>query len=233
MGKARQAPAAAYVRRFGITAHAIERFRERVDEEFAHRPDVDLGNLLDERIRQADAEEITDTVGVKDGSPAMVYRIQNRSGAQSYYAIVRNNIVVTVLDESMLEKNFATGAWLRPKTINRPFAGLAALPIAVVKPKVVPMPSAGHVVVLESDAAPTASSAEVLGAAYAKALAVHEHAQRAVEVSEADLAALTKRHAELVAARDHAAAQIQTTHDTLLAAIKKPTSPTGGRGQEG
>lgn len=214
MGKARQAPAAAYSRKFGVTAHAIERFRERVDEEFAHRPDVDLGNLLDERIRQAEAEEITDTVGVKDGSPAMIYKIQNRSGAQSYYAIVRGNVVVTVLDESMLEKNFATGAWLRPKTINQPFRGLATLPIAVSRP-----PAPVEVITTLTTTAP-APAHETLGATYAKALAALEQAQRAVAISHADLEALTKRHAELVALRDQAATQVQSAHDTLLAAIR-------------
>jgi len=40
-----------YRRKFTISAHAVERYRERVDVEFQARDDQDLGNMLDEKLQ--------------------------------------------------------------------------------------------------------------------------------------------------------------------------------------
>lgn len=119
MGQAHRAPKQHYGRKFQISAHAIERFRERVDEEFAHRPDPDLMNLLDERICNAKRSEDVIDHHYRD-TPSKVYVIESRKG-QLALAIVRENTCVTVLDEDMLEANVAKGSWSR-RPINTPFA---------------------------------------------------------------------------------------------------------------
>jgi hypothetical protein len=109
MGQAHRAPPASYQRRFVISRHAVDRFRERVDEEFTARSDEDLGNLLDERIRHADGHQtVEDTHCI--GSVTRVFSIQNRDG-RDFYAVVRDDTCVTVLDEDMLRVNFENGSW--------------------------------------------------------------------------------------------------------------------------
>lgn len=116
MGMARQAPAAHYQRKFNISHHAIERLRDRVEDDMKSRPDEDLGNLLDEKLRQSQQQYTVRDPRAPE-AVTVVYEISLRSG--DYYAIVRDNVAVTVLDESMVKQNF--GANWRP-ALNTPFA---------------------------------------------------------------------------------------------------------------
>lgn len=116
-------------RRLTISKHAIERFRERVDEEFRHRDDDDLGNLLDERIAHAESNyEVRDP-----RAPDEITTLRSVACRHTtYWAVIRASTVVTVLDEEMAKNNF-NGQWAT--VLNTPFAALRdlKLPPVVVK----------------------------------------------------------------------------------------------------
>lgn len=57
MGKARQEPARNYERKHSITKHAIERFREYGTDVAMAAPDSTLGDILDEELSRAIAED--------------------------------------------------------------------------------------------------------------------------------------------------------------------------------
>jgi len=101
-----RAPTRAHKRRLTISEHAIERFRERVDEEFRHRNDNDLGNLLDERLGYAEFNyQVLD-----HRAPEAVTTLRSVACHHAtYYAVVRDETVITVLDEAMARNNFE--AW--------------------------------------------------------------------------------------------------------------------------
>jgi hypothetical protein len=96
-------PARHYKRRLTISEHAVERFRERVDEEFRHRDDNDLANLLDERLGYAEH-----TYQVHDPrAPQAVTTLRSVACRNAtYYAVVRDETAVTLLDEQMVHNNF-------------------------------------------------------------------------------------------------------------------------------
>jgi hypothetical protein len=96
-------PTRHYKRRFTITDHAVERFRERVDEEFRHRDDTDLANLLDERISYAEHNyQVHD-----HRAPQAVTTLRSVACRNAtYYAVVRDETAVTLLDETMARNNF-------------------------------------------------------------------------------------------------------------------------------
>lgn len=108
-------------RAYTISKHAVDRFRERVDEEFRHREDEDLSNLLDARVKHAES-----SYEVRD--PRAPDEITNlRSVAcrhATYWAVVRGSTVVTVLDEEMAKNNF-NGQWAT--VLNTPFTALRNL----------------------------------------------------------------------------------------------------------
>ena len=117
MAMAHRAPESHYRRRFVISAHAIERFRERVDEEFTARPDGDLGNLLDERMcHSTERQTVRDLSNID--KPTEIVRIHNRDG-QHYYVVVREQVAVTLLEQHMLEENFMSKRW--EPIMNNPF----------------------------------------------------------------------------------------------------------------
>lgn len=132
MGQANRAPSHKRECRYHITIHALERFRERVDEEMQSRPDRDLSLLLDERLRHAiDTGNCTDIVDVaSEGEDTKVVLIENRNGARSY-VVMRpapdakppTLSAVTVLTAEMGEVNFATGRWY---VVHRPLAAALA-----------------------------------------------------------------------------------------------------------
>lgn len=118
MGKAFKAPKAHHQRKFVISDHAIQRYRERVEAEFKHRSNFDLGNVLDDRIRHcSDFQTVYDTHN--GGGETQIYRIEHRDGSH-YYAVVRELVVVTVLDAHMIDSNFTNGAW-KKGALNMPF----------------------------------------------------------------------------------------------------------------
>jgi len=134
-----------YKRKYTISQHALERFRERVEDEYLHRDDHDLMNLLDEKLRGARQKW-----DVRDPrAPAHVtklYEISTRK-VGVFYAVVRDETAVTVLDKDMAANNFA-GQW--SPILNLPFEGLRdfvvipKIPVAdpVVQAPVEPVPVA-------------------------------------------------------------------------------------------
>jgi hypothetical protein len=136
-------PSRSYKRRFMISRHALDRFRERVDEEFRHRDDDDLGNLLDERVQHAEY-----TYQVRDPrAPDAITTLRSVACRHAtYYAVVRSGTVITVLDEEMARNNF-DGQW--SPILNAPFEVLRGLKIP---PQVPALPAAAIVAALPAAA---------------------------------------------------------------------------------
>jgi hypothetical protein len=118
MGKAYKAPEENRQPKFTASKHAVERFRERVEEEHLHRPDRDLALLLDARMQAGKRHNIRDNVD--GGRPAVVYEFGNQMGTKTYFAVVRDRTVVTILDEAMGRDNFKANRWA--VAFNAPFA---------------------------------------------------------------------------------------------------------------
>ena len=109
---------ATYRRKFNITHHAIERYRERVDEEHRHRDDQDLGNMLDQKLQHPESKQtFRDTKAPDDVT--QLFEIVMRTGS-NYFVVMRDATAVTVLDPSMVNINFAEGQW--KQALNTPFA---------------------------------------------------------------------------------------------------------------
>jgi hypothetical protein len=122
MGMAGAAPMDKYRRRFGITIHAIERYRERAGEwlrERGHLDDVAVGNSLDTRIAEAwDAGKVQDVLD--RGEPARVVDLESSELGRLYAVVVINNrhdginrwTVPTVLTGEMADASWAQGRWV-------------------------------------------------------------------------------------------------------------------------
>jgi hypothetical protein len=126
MGMAGAAPMDKYRRRFGITIHAIERYRERAGEwlrERGHLDDLAVGNSLDTRIAEAwDAGKVQDVLD--RGEPARVVDLESSELGRLYAVVVINNrhdginrwTVPTVLTGEMADASWAqAGGWRRPR----------------------------------------------------------------------------------------------------------------------
>ena len=143
---------------YTISKHAIDRFRERVDEEFRHRDDDDLGNLLDERLRHAESK-----YQVRDPrAPDEITMLRSVACKHAtYWAVIREQTVITVLDEEMARNNFQ-GQWA--VVLNTPFAALRDLKLPVAAtPKSAPAP------IRAAPAAPETDLLAEAGVAYARA----------------------------------------------------------------
>ena len=133
-------PARTYKRRFIISSHALDRFRERVDEELKHRDDHDLGNLFDDRVHHATHTHVVKDPRVPDIPTQLCeiscHRTTDGNPQTVYYAVVRENTVVTLLDEQMARNNFG-GQWGTSggTSMNRPFSALGNLKIPVAPAK--------------------------------------------------------------------------------------------------
>src|SRR5262249_35424586 len=90
-------------RELRVSEHAMLRFRERVEEEFMHRGDDDLADLLNERVRAAvlSCEVVDPRV---PGVPTRLHLFETRTGMRMV-AVVRDKTVVTVLDDWMARNN--------------------------------------------------------------------------------------------------------------------------------
>lgn len=186
-------PSRSYKRRHAVSSHAMERFRERVDEEFRHRDDEDLANLLDDRICHAEhSYEVRDPRAPEEITT--LFTVECRSA--TYYAVVRDQTVVTVLDEAMAQNNFA-GQW--SPVMNAPFAVLRGLKIPPPAPTPPPTP------------APVASPTPIdeAGIAYARA----RKRQRACEDTIAALRTELDRATE---ALREATLAVDETHQRLM-----------------
>lgn len=182
MGMARKAPDASYQRRFVVSHHAVERFRERVDEEFTARSNADLGNLLDERVQSAQSHQTVEDLRNLECT-TRVFLIENRDG-RTYYAVVRDETIVTVLDEKMLNLNFENGSW-KTGPMNPAFrTALKGIKLPVVDGVEKRSPEPRPVVLVAPPIAPPTEPTPVIrdalaeaGVAYALALASVEDAQ--------------------------------------------------------
>ena len=179
MGMANKAPESRYVRKYSISHHALERFRERVEEDVKCRSNHDISNLLDEKICQALPMTVRDPRAPE--AITQLHAIELRSG--TYYAVVRDGTAITVLDETMVKNSYSMENW--KSTMNAPFtkAALAAVQAAPTR-KLTPTDEA----ILRGDLplsalnsklplAPPSSALtpiEAAGIAYANALK-HEH----------------------------------------------------------
>jgi hypothetical protein len=189
MGMANKAPEARYVRKHSISHHALERFRERVDEDVRCRSNHDISNLLDEKICQA-----TNVYTVRDPrAPEAItklHEIDLRGGI--YYVVVRDGTAITVLDETMVKDNYSAENW--KSTLNAPFTKDALKAIQATPPrKLSPVDQA----IMRGDlpspklalpAASTPSPIEAAGVAYANALKHSHDCERAVSRAAEDLA---------------------------------------------
>ena len=111
---------------FRVSDHALERFRERVEEEFAHRGNDDLADLLNSRLRAPVlARDVVDPRVPE--SVTTLYLFECRNGARQV-AVVRDGCVVTVLDDWMARNNY-------PGWDGAPTAGLGTLGSTVLGSK--------------------------------------------------------------------------------------------------
>jgi hypothetical protein len=226
VGKAHQAPDATYQRQFVISAHALERFRQRAEIEHQARSDFDLGNLLDERIRFAESTQtIIDTRAVE--STTRVFEMVSRDGHKSY-AVVRDMTVITVLEEWQMKANFDNGSW-KPGPMNAPFSPSKLRGVVAAKsiapsvelrrgppPGVPGLPTVVHV----ADIAPLkpvptiANPVADAGIKLGNAMVAHAQAQHDVMSLEAQLAAL---HEEINNARMRVDAAADAVRDAQVA----------------
>ena len=221
MGKAYKAPEPAYRRRLTISKHAIERFRERVEEEFLHRSDEDLANLLDARIAASTStQEITDQSG-SVALPSTIVQVACRNGF--CYCVIRDRTCVTVLDPSMLEANFATKQWKRG-AFNAAFSKLKGLTPA---PRV-------EATLAEVQASPAASKLEVvtpnppsdiarLGAELAQAMLDCAQSQGPVDDLQREMDALRDKMIVLLERKSAAEAAVKAAQTALNDAIANAT----------
>jgi len=204
-----------YRRKFTISAHAIERYRERVDVEFQARDDQDLGNMLDEKLQHPESKQtIRDPKAPEEIT--QLFEIVMRTGS-NYFVVMRNDTAVTVLDPSMVKTNFAEGTW--KAALNTPFTGDALKKIqaagprrltqveqAIARGNVPPPAKTVEIALPTRGTAPAFSPLELAGMANARALrrcrevdVALERAKREVERLEADkLTAQTERDAAQV-----------------------------------
>jgi|HubBroStandDraft_5_1064220.scaffolds.fasta_scaffold52672_1 hypothetical protein len=90
---------------FRISEHALERFRERVEEEFIHRSDDDLSDLLNARM--ANALRTGTVVDPRcPGAVTTLYKFECRDGSK-LVAVTREQTVITVLDDWMARNNYS------------------------------------------------------------------------------------------------------------------------------
>jgi hypothetical protein len=229
MGQANRAPKPFYERKFQISKHAVERFRQRVDEEFASRPDYDLMNLLDERIQNAQRSEDVIDHNHKDATTTL-FVIEDRRGRRAL-AVVRENCCVTVLDEEMLADNVAKKTWTR--ALHTPFkdalAGVKPVSKAVLAPETGP---AHDAVLVKRRVTPEPEAIDpvvVAGIAHAKALQAERVATVRMLDAERELEAARQ---SLEIAKDRRARAENDLHQAVHTA-SQPTPPITKENQHG
>lgn len=152
-----------------VTDHALERFRERVEEKFAHRSNDDLADLLNLRIRNAKRSgSVADPRAPE--RPTTLYLFECRT-EKDLVAVVRDLHVITVLDDWMARSNY-------PGWDGTPTAGLGTIGSTAIGSKlrdVVPAPPPAASAA--SATAPT-SDAYLRLAAECRALATKIRVQR-------------------------------------------------------
>ncbi|HSX22426.1 MAG TPA: hypothetical protein VLE97_06575 [Gaiellaceae bacterium] len=210
-------PARHHKRRLAISKHAIERFRERVDEEFRHRDDQDLGNLLDERLGYAEH-----TYEVRDPrAPDAITTLRSVACRHAtLYAVVREKTVITVLDEEMAQNNF-NGQW--SPILNAPFTALRDFKLPLALPPAPPTPPTE--VASPPNVAPAEPTVSIMTDPLAVAGAAYAHAQKR---KHACAEVVTALYAELERASDElreAEAAVEESHQRLIALATDGEAP--------
>lgn len=117
-----------YTRRTGITLHAIERLRERLNGDVKARSDEDLGNLIDHAV-VAGMETGGATEIIDKGVPSRLVRLEVLPSPEPLYALVRRNdkvgyehelVVITLLTQAMVDAAKASGRWNDEKPKSSP-----------------------------------------------------------------------------------------------------------------
>jgi hypothetical protein len=235
-----------YARQFVVSAHAIQRFRERVEKEHIAYSDQDLGNLLDERIKHAERHQtVIDTRNVE--AVTRVFELQRRDESV-YYAVVRDMTVVTILDAAMLQVNFDNGSW-KTGPMNMPFnraslrgvvpevSAIKPLPpmrLAQIAPSMcteaertaagvdeqgndLPVGKARGVDVDSSD--PVADAGSALGAA----MVDHARKKAAIEAFRVRIVALQEEATEAIMAAEAAEQRVKDAQSALAEAVNNAT----------
>lgn len=110
MGKAGKAPEPMYARQLMIGHKALMNFREMLGQDYIHRPDGDVKNLLDEMVSKQPAPLHVVTDINHSDELTRVYPIDVNGGTR--YAVVRDGRIVTLLGAVMVEKNLRDGSWV-------------------------------------------------------------------------------------------------------------------------
>lgn len=120
MDAARNATATPHVRRFAVSFHAVERFRERAMDTLRERHQLDdatVGDFLDARVARAwDAGHVEDVLDM--GRPSKVVDLQSPEWGR-LYAVLRPNAmpvtgewaIITVISGSMYDRSSSNGQW--------------------------------------------------------------------------------------------------------------------------
>lgn len=120
MDAARNATATPHVRRFAVSFHAVERFRERAMDTLRERHQLDdatVGDFLDARVARAwDAGHVEDVLDM--GRPSKVVDLQAPEWDR-LYAVLRPNAmpvtgewaIITVISGRMYDCSSSNGQW--------------------------------------------------------------------------------------------------------------------------
>jgi hypothetical protein len=108
-----------YERKTGVTAHAIERLRDRLNGDVKARSDEDLGNLIDHAV--VTGIEINAVIEILDeGVPSKLVKLDVLPSSEPLFALVKPNdrvnyrhklVVITLLTQEMVAVAVASGRW--------------------------------------------------------------------------------------------------------------------------
>jgi hypothetical protein len=108
-----------YERKTGITTHAIERLRDRLNGDVKARSDEDLGNLIDHAVMTG-IEIGAVTPIVDEGTPSQLVKLDTLPAPEPLYALVKPNertnyrhklVVITLFSQEMVDAAIAAGRW--------------------------------------------------------------------------------------------------------------------------
>lgn len=155
MDAARNATATPHVRRFAVSFHAVERFRERAMDTLRERHQLDdatVGDFLDARVARAwDEGRVEDVLDM--GRPSKVVDLQAPEWGRLYVVLRPNTMrvtgewaIITVISGSMYDRSSSNGQWRRqPRdAMKRPGAGplASAVPTPAAPESAPPSPPA-------------------------------------------------------------------------------------------
>jgi len=207
-----------YQRKFDIREHAIDRFRERVDEEYRCRSEHDLGNLLDEKLKQAMRRFSVDDPRAP-GKLTILVEIETRTS--TFYVVTRGIAAITVLDPSMAKTNFAVwtplderGNLIAEVQAAPPRLSFTPIDQARLRGDAMPtlFPSSSEIALPSHGSAPEFTLLEKAGLAHARALKRHKDCELAVTRTKQTL---VKAEADL----EEAKTALATAATELLEAV--------------